>query len=90
MQIAYGVDLDGDGRVTRYTATTPPDDTDPDSTSIRPDGTAAVDDDEWVPNADGETALTPDQFQQDATAFTTTPHFAHGSQPPSTARGCTA
>ena len=81
MQIAYGVDLDGDGRVTRYTPTTPPDDTDPDSTSLRPDGTPAVDDDEWVPNADGETALTPDQFQQDATAITTTPHFAHGSQP---------
>ena len=75
MQIAYGVDLDGDNRITRYGPTTPPDDTDLNVSPI-------LNDDEWVPNVDGETALTPDQFQSDALAAGASPPFPHGGPQP--------
>ena len=70
MQIAYGVDLDGDGRGDAVHG----DDACPTtrtpirhrsaSTARRRSTTTS-----GFPNAAGETALTPDQFQQDATAI---------------------
>jgi prepilin-type N-terminal cleavage/methylation domain-containing protein len=75
MQIAYGVDLDGDNRVTRFSAPSPPDDPDPNVSPL-------ADDDEWVPNLDGENVLTPDQFQQDALAATQNPPFPHSTAQP--------
>jgi hypothetical protein len=72
MQIAYGVDLDGDNKVSRFGPPSPPDDPDPDVSAN------LADDDEWVPNVDGESVLTPDQFQQDAGAATSSPPFGHG------------
>jgi prepilin-type N-terminal cleavage/methylation domain-containing protein len=75
MQVAYGVDLDNDGAINRYSAAAPP--TDPD-----PNVSTAVDDDEWVPNVNGETALTPDQFQQDGLAAGASPPFPHGGPQP--------
>jgi prepilin-type N-terminal cleavage/methylation domain-containing protein len=75
LQVAYGVDLDGDNRVTRYGPTTPPDDTDRNASPLRSD-------DEWVPSVDGETPLTPDQFQQDILAARASPPFPHGGPEP--------
>jgi prepilin-type N-terminal cleavage/methylation domain-containing protein len=72
MQVAYGVDLNGDNRISRFGAPSPPDDPDPDVSAN------LADDDEWIPNVDGEAALTPDQFQQDAAAATSSPPFGHG------------
>jgi prepilin-type N-terminal cleavage/methylation domain-containing protein len=76
MQVAYGVDLDGDGRINRYSTPAPPDDPDP---NVSPD----PDDDDWVPNQPGETPLTPDQFQQDSLAQGASPPFPHGGAQPS-------
>jgi len=81
MQVAYGVDGQDpatsppDGKVSRYSLPSPPDDPDPDVSTV-------ANDDEWVPNVDGETALTPDQFQADNGATLTTPPFAHGGAQP--------
>ncbi len=80
MQVAYGVDgfvpgYPPDGRLTRFSTPAPPDDPDPDVST-------AVDDDEWVPNVPGETPVTPDQFQQDTTASSASPPFAHGGPQP--------
>jgi prepilin-type N-terminal cleavage/methylation domain-containing protein len=76
MQIAYGVDLNGDNRVTRTAALAPPEDIDP-NVSTQQNG------DEWVPNAPGETPLTAPEFQSDAAAATAVPvPFPHaGPQP---------
>jgi prepilin-type N-terminal cleavage/methylation domain-containing protein len=77
MQIAYGVDLDGDNRVTRFGGGPfPANDPDPNVSAL------LADDDEWVPNVDGEAPFTADLFQQDATATATTPPFAHGGALP--------
>ncbi|MFN2386620.1 MAG: PilW family protein, partial [Thermoanaerobaculia bacterium] len=66
MQVAYGVDANGDGRVTR-TAATAGTDTDLNMSS-QDNG------DEWIPNTAGETTpYTTVQFQSDATPGT----FAH-------------
>ena len=48
MQIAYGVDIDGDSGVTRTAATAGGRDTDLNTST-------AVDSDEWGPNVAGET-----------------------------------
>ena len=57
MQVAYGIDTNGDGAVTRFGACAP--------SANDPDGnfstTAGCD--EWFPNAVGEPAPTDDQFQ---------------------------
>jgi prepilin-type N-terminal cleavage/methylation domain-containing protein len=76
MQIAYGVDLNGDNKVSRFGPPSPPDDPDPDVSST------LADDDEWIPNVEGEAVLLPDQFQQDATAVGSSPPFGHGGAPP--------
>ena len=77
MQIAYGVDLDGDNRVTRFGAPPfPVNDPDPNVSA------GLADDDEWVPNVAGEAPLSPEQFQQDATALIQVPPFAHGGAQP--------
>ena len=66
MQVAYGVDANGDGRVTRTAATTA---TDTDLNMSSQDNG-----DEWVPNTSGETTpYTTVQFQSDA-APGTFPH----------------
>jgi len=60
MQVAYGVDGDGNFTVSRLTAggcAVSPDDPDPNFST-----TAGCD--EWFPNATGEAALTDNQFQQ--------------------------
>ena len=77
MQIAYGVDLDGDNRVTRFgTGPFPAADPDPNVSA------GLADDDEWVPNVAGEAPLSPDQFQQDPAAILSSPPFAHGGAQP--------
>jgi hypothetical protein len=76
MQIAYGVDTDGDNRINRFSPVAPPDDPDP---NVSP---TTADDDEWVPNVDGESVLTSDQFQQDSLATGATPPFPHGGPQP--------
>ena len=75
MQIAYGVDVDGDGRINRFSAPAPPDDPDPNVST-------AADDDEWAPNVPGEAVVTPDQFQQDGAAAGQSPPFPHGGPQP--------
>ncbi|HEX7252940.1 MAG TPA: PilW family protein [Thermoanaerobaculia bacterium] len=73
MQIAYGVDSNGDGSVTRLVPTTA---TDTDTNeSNQKDG------DEWVPNAPGETVLTALQFQSDQSAAAVADHFSHSTLP---------
>lgn len=60
MQVAYGIDGDGDGSVARLTAGgCAPTLNDPD-----PNFSTTAGCDEWFPNATGETAPTDDQFQQ--------------------------
>jgi len=75
MQIAYGVDLLGNGAIIRYSPPNPP--TDPD-----PNVSTAPNDDDWVPNVTGEQILTPDQFQQDPLAASQNPPFPHGGPQP--------
>ena len=77
MQIAYGVDANGDNRVTRTSAPSPPGDPDLDVSTT-------ANDDEWVPNVPGEAALAPAAFQSDAGAATALPiPFPHaGPFPP--------
>jgi type II secretory pathway pseudopilin PulG len=60
MQIAYGIDLDGDTTVTRTCTTTPPypaDDPDPNVSTT-------IDCDEWEPNVDAEAVPDDTKFQQ--------------------------
>ena len=71
MQIAYGVDADGNNQITRIGAIDPAQwDTDPNFSVQR-------DKDEWQPNVQGEAAFTALQFQSDP-AFTE----IHGGSPP--------
>ncbi len=70
LQVAYGVDLDGDNKVTRTGAPNPPYDTDTNS-SITAGG------DEWRPNAAGETPFTDGEFQT-----APTPLGGHSGVPP--------
>jgi prepilin-type N-terminal cleavage/methylation domain-containing protein len=73
MQIAYGVDSDANGAVTRVVATSA---TDTDSNqSNQSNG------DEWIPNAPGEALLTAVQFQQDQSAATLAEPFSHTTFP---------
>jgi prepilin-type N-terminal cleavage/methylation domain-containing protein len=76
MQVAYGVDLDGDSKVSRFGPPSPPDDPDPDVSAN------LADDDEWVPNVDGEAPLQAPQFQQDAAAASASTPFTHGGAIP--------
>jgi type II secretory pathway pseudopilin PulG len=71
MQVAYGVDVNGDNRVTRTAAVS--------ATDTDTNMSTQLNGDEWVPNAVGETTpYTVLQFQSDAAAGT----FAHpGGQP---------
>ncbi|MGH9368206.1 MAG: PilW family protein, partial [Thermoanaerobaculia bacterium] len=75
MQVAYGVDLDGDNRINRFSPPGPPADPDPNVSPFQ-------DDDEWVPNVDAEATVTPDQFQQDGLAPGASPPFPHGGPQP--------
>lgn len=58
MQVAYGIDTNGDGSVTRL-GSCAANANDPD-----PNFSTTAGCDEWFPNATGETAPTDDQFQQ--------------------------
>jgi prepilin-type N-terminal cleavage/methylation domain-containing protein len=62
MQIAYGVDLNGDSRVTRTSAVPTPG---PAVTNTDNNASTAPNDDEWAPNAAGELPWTTIQFQSD-------------------------
>jgi len=70
LQVAYGVDLNGDNRVSRTGAPNPPYDTDTNSS-------IAVDQDEWRPNVAGETPFTDGEFQT-----APTPLGGHTGVPP--------
>jgi prepilin-type N-terminal cleavage/methylation domain-containing protein len=59
MQVAYGIDGDGDGAVTRLSGSCPPTTDDPDTNFSTTAGC-----DEWFPNAVGESAPDAAQFQQ--------------------------
>lgn len=69
MQIAYGVDRNGDGSVTR-TAAPGGRDTDLNTSTV-------ADNDEWAPNVSGETPWTTIQFQADPSPGT----FPHPGNP---------
>jgi hypothetical protein len=74
MQIAYGVDSNGDGSVTRQAATSA---TDTDTNESNQTGG-----DEWVPNAPAEVPLPAVQFQSDQSAQTViTDKFSHDTLP---------
>lgn len=62
MQIAYGVDINGDSRVTRTSAVPAPG---PGVTNTDSNASTALDDDEWAPNVAGELPWTTIQFQSD-------------------------
>ncbi len=76
MQVAYGVDVDGDNRINRFSPPGPPDDPDPNVSPF------TADDDEWVPNVDAEAVRTAPEFQQDGLASGATPPFPHGGPQP--------
>jgi len=70
MQVAYGVDANGDGRVTRTAAVT--------ATDTDLNASSQAGGDEWIPNASTEnTPYTTLQFQSDAAPGT----FPHGGGP---------
>jgi prepilin-type N-terminal cleavage/methylation domain-containing protein len=70
MQISYGVDRNGDNRVTRILATSP---TDTDRNVSN-----QVNGDEWAPNVPGESPWTTIQFQSDPAPG----NFQHTGSPP--------
>jgi prepilin-type N-terminal cleavage/methylation domain-containing protein len=56
MQVAYGVDSNGDSAISRLCPVTPPDDGDPNVSTV-------ANCDEWQPNVNGEAAFTDVDFQ---------------------------
>src|SRR5262249_7383974 len=73
MQIAYGVDNNDDGSVTRISATS--------ASDLDSNESNQKDGDEWVPNASAETVLTAVQFQSDQTPATAGEPFSHSTFP---------
>jgi hypothetical protein len=71
MQIAYGVDLDGNGALNRKTA--------PGAGDLDANVSNVLDNDEWAPNVPGEAVFVDTDFQSDspfvAAHTATTAHF---------------